>query len=179
MLPSKRHITRQRQRKSRPPPQRSWPLYELGAYEWNRRRYYNPAALGRLSYRRAQICSLGSAVLGWSHPSLPPIPGARPQSLINVVWAGAVRNGRENHGISPSESQWHPAAAGVNRWLTTGLLAACGDSRRGRAANVALTFRWIRNFLVFALAVSEVDGIVITYVLGFFFFPQLWPPRPL
>ena len=86
----------------------------------------------------------------FSHPGPEPFmpavfPPARPQSLINVVWAGAVRNGRENHGISPSESQWHPAAAGVNRWLTTGLLAACGDSHGGRAANAALTFRWITS----------------------------------
>lgn len=102
-------------------------------------------------------------------PSMPAVyPRARPQSLINVVWAGAVRNGRENHGISPSESQWHPAAAGVNRWLTTGLLAACGDSHRGRAANAALTFRWIRKFLGSALVVSEVVGIVIIYILVFF-----------
>lgn len=102
-------------------------------------------------------------------PSMPAVyPLARPQSLINVVWAGAVRNGRENHGISPSESQWHPAAAGVNRWLTTGLLAACGDSHGGRAANVALTFRWIRKFLGSALLVSEVAGIVIICILVFF-----------
>lgn len=102
-------------------------------------------------------------------PSMPAFyPPAHPQSLINVVWAGTVRNGRENHGISPSESQWHPAAAGVNRWLTTGLLAACGDSHRGRAANVALTFRWIRKFLDSALVVSEVVGIVIICVLVFF-----------
>lgn len=108
-------------------------------------------------------------------PSMPAVyPLARPQSLINVVWAGAVRNGRENHGISPSESQWHPAAAGVNRWLTTGLLAACGDSHGGRAANVALTFRWIRKFLGSALVVSEVVGIVIICVLLFFCLtPQL------
>lgn len=104
-----------------------------------------------------------------SEPSMPAVcPLARPQSLINVVWAGAVRNGRENHGISPSESQWHPAAAGVNRWLTTGLLAACGDSHGGRAANVALTFRWIRKFLGSALVVSEVAGIVIICILAFF-----------
>lgn len=102
-------------------------------------------------------------------PSMPAVyPLALPQSLINVVWAGAVRNGRENHGISPSESQWHPAAAGVNRWLTTGLLAACGDSHRGRAANVALTFRWIRKFSGSALVVSEVVGIVIICILVFF-----------
>lgn len=101
-------------------------------------------------------------------PSMPAFyPLARPQSLINVVWAGAVRNGRENHGISPSESQWHPAAAGVNRWLTTGLLAACGDSHGGRAVNVALTFRWIRKFLGSALVVSEVVGIVIICVSVF------------
>lgn len=110
-------------------------------------------------------------------PSMPAVyPLARPQSLINVVWAGAVRNGRENHGISPSESQWHPAAAGVNRWLTTGLLAACGDSHGGRAANVALTFRWIRKFLGSALVVSEVVGIVIICVLLAFF--RLTPPPP-
>lgn len=102
-------------------------------------------------------------------PSMPAVyPLARPQSLINVVWAGAVRNGRENHGISPSESQWHPAAAGVNRWLTTGLLAACGDSQGGRATTVALTFRWIRKFLGSALMVSEVAGIVIICILVFF-----------
>lgn len=119
--------------------------------------------------------SLGPDLLPWftrpgPEPSMPAAyPRARPQSLINVVWAGAVRNGRENHGISPSEPQWHPAAAGVNRWLTTGLLAACGDSHGGRAANVALTFRWIRKFLGSALVVSEVAGIVIICVLGFSF----------
>lgn len=86
---------------------------------------------GRASYRPAQFRHPGP------EPSTPAacLP-ARPQSLINAVWAGAVRNGRENHGISPLESQWQPAAAAVNRWLTTGLLAVCGDLHGGRASTL-------------------------------------------
>lgn len=101
-------------------------------------------------------------------PSMPTAdPRNHPQSLINVVWMEAVRNGRENHGIAPLDSQWHPAAAGVNRWLTIGLLAACRDPHGGRALNV-VTFRWIRKFLGCAHVVSEVVGMVIFCIVVFF-----------
>lgn len=61
---------------------------------------------GPAGYRWAQLRLPGP------EPSTPAAaPPARPQSLINAVGAGAVRNGSENHGISQRQA----AAAGVNR----------------------------------------------------------------
>lgn len=61
----------------------------------------------RVTWARIPRLSPGATLLRTNHPP-PPVQrlaAAHPQSLINVVGVGAVRNGRENHGISPSESQ--------------------------------------------------------------------------